>query len=56
MPAKKEVATLDSPIGVRFTTTEKIAITKWAAREEREIAVCIRRLVVAKLRSEGFLK
>ena len=56
MPAKKEVATLDSPIGVRFTMTEKTAIAKWAAKEEREIAVCIRRLVLTKLKAEGFLK
>jgi hypothetical protein len=56
MPAKKEDATLDSPVGVRFTATEKKAIAKWAATEEREIAVCIRRLVLAKLKTEGFLK
>lgn len=56
MPAKKDPATLDNPIGVRFTMTEKSAIAKWAAKEEREIAVCIRRLVLSKLKTEGFLK
>jgi hypothetical protein len=56
MPAKKKPETLDSPIGVRFTVTEKNAIVKWAAKEEREIAVCIRRLVLTKLKAEGFLK
>ncbi len=56
MSAKKEPVTLGNPIGVRFAVTEKTAIAKWAAKEEREIAVCIRRLVLTKLKAEGFLK
>jgi hypothetical protein len=54
--AQKKPPPLREAMSIRFTAEEKVAILAAGETEEREPSVLVRRIVVAWLKAEGFLK